>query len=214
MFNLLAIIEAQKESGFGIRNWNIGISTGFSTSSLCSSMENKLMHYGVGLDWDSSVRNYLPFSVEIDRTIFKKLILSVDLNFQKQKLISDLIGYDIFQFNTMSAGMIVLFNFRNIIFAGAGPVISQIHWFEPTNSSMFEDSKFLRGGLSVVSRITLPSASRFHFTFETKYTFNGSINPEYLVTEPGIFQYETTTVPVKSLKVNYLYLVAGIGFRF
>ena len=207
---------SQKDSDTRITKWDFSLGTGGIIGGPCKPMYEKLLHSGVGTNWDAHTKYFPPVVFEVNRRINNYLNLGLNISMLNQDMenrnipLGEIYHYTIIAFNPL-----VSYNYRNLAFFSAGPTINSIYYYQPdmyvVTTTDYEE--FLFGiGFTVKSFLEYPKKTRVHLRLETQYSYGGTISPVYTVFGLG-GRDRHTRITVPNLPVSYFYGGIGLGVR-
>lgn len=211
VFNLS--VSSQPEREIRITKWDFDIATGGIIGGPSQRMLTKLWHSGRGLDWDVQTKTTFPLVIGADRRINNFLRLNLSASLFQQNLVHNKYEYTEYNFKMATIGPSISYNYRDLLFIGAGPALVYTDYYHPTGSSIYDDETYLEAGFTAKTFVEFPRDSRIHLRGEIQYNYFRTINSMYTIVGVGPSQYATRLIRIKNLHLNYFYFGLGLGIR-
>jgi hypothetical protein len=212
-------LTARDEDNITGEKWKFSFTWGGTLGGPCKVMDEKLLHYGIGMKWIPETRNSYAFSAETEYLLTKSLYVGLIFTNAHKELFNKLINtngdsYKNFEFGTKSITSIISFKYRNHIFIGAGPALNIFSYYHPNYNAPFYDANdFVKFGFAVKSSIMYPAKKRLYMKLDMLFNFGSKIDPVYTLVGSGFSQFATRSVRLKDFPVQYFYIGAGLGFK-
>ena len=196
---------SQKDSVAYDPIWDFSITAGGIIGGPCKPMYDRLLILGIGKGWDAKAINNLPLVFEVNRRVKNYLDLGLDVTFLKQRLENR--HRTMYTFNIITLNPLIFYNYRGVVFLGAGPSISSLFYYQPYEGNYSGNGSHLGLGFTVKSFL------KYHnLRLEAQYSYSGAISDSY-----SSFGYPLpntyTNYHISNSPVAYFYVGIGFGYR-
>jgi hypothetical protein len=192
--------------------WNFTVTSGLMIGGPAHEIQEELWHQGFGLEKDSYALNYPPVSIEAGRNFGRNLRMGLKASLFSQEL-TNWDDESSFLFRIMSLNPSISFNFKDILFIGAGPTLDYIDYSHTAYYGTTDGMNYVNGGFTFRSFFEYPKNKRVLFRMEMQYSYLLPIKCKYEIMGVGTSQTRRETYYIDNLPVRYLYAGLGVGVR-